>query len=61
MARSRGKEKGCGRDLFARRNPGFKSETWATHLILVRAIFIFLGGPRALRQLFQPDVAMRNF
>jgi hypothetical protein len=28
-------------------HPGLKSETWATHLIFVRVIFIFLGGPQA--------------
>ena len=27
------------------KHPGLKSETWATHSIFVRAIFIFLGGP----------------
>jgi hypothetical protein len=25
-------------------HPGLKIETWATHSIFVRAIFIFLGG-----------------
>jgi hypothetical protein len=29
------------------RNPGLKIETWATHSIFVRAIFIFLGCPKA--------------
>jgi len=28
-------------------HPGLKSETWATHSIFVRTIFIFLGGPKA--------------
>jgi hypothetical protein len=28
-------------------HPGLKSETWATHSIFIRAIFIFLGGPKA--------------
>ena len=30
-------------------HPGLKSETWATHSIFVRAMFIFLGGPQAHR------------
>jgi len=29
------------------KHPGLKIETWATHLIFVRAIFTFLGGPLA--------------
>jgi hypothetical protein len=32
---------------LVQRNPGLKSETWATHLMLVRASFIFLSGPKA--------------
>jgi hypothetical protein len=28
-------------------HPGLKIETWATHLIFVRGIVIFLGGPQA--------------
>ena len=40
-------EVGCsGHDPFARRNPGLKSETWATHSSFVCAIFIFLGKGR---------------
>jgi hypothetical protein len=27
-------------------HPGLKSETWASHSTFVRAIFIFLGGPK---------------
>jgi hypothetical protein len=30
------------------RTPGLKIETWATHLIFVRAIFIFLVGRRPI-------------
>ena len=32
---------------IAREHPGLKIETWATHLMFVRVIFIFLGGPQA--------------
>ena len=35
---------GCsGQGPFPKGNPGLKSETWATHLIFVRSIFIFVG------------------
>jgi hypothetical protein len=30
-------------------HPGLKSETWATRSMIVRAIFIFLGGPQVHR------------
>jgi hypothetical protein len=29
------------------KNPGLKSETWATHSMLVRSSFIFWGGLQA--------------
>ena len=35
--------------------PGLKSETWATHLLFVRAIFIFLGGPQVHRNSGRDD------
>jgi hypothetical protein len=34
-------------DRFLKRNPGLRSETWATHSIFVHATCIFLGGLQA--------------
>jgi hypothetical protein len=33
-----------GGEIHLQRNPGLKSETWATHSMFVRASFMFLGG-----------------
>jgi hypothetical protein len=45
-------------------HPGLKSETWATHLLFVRVIFISLGGPKAhdssVKKHFQEKVSTQR-